>query len=115
MKNRKQDCKERLSQIQKAISDIGRFVMHVDEKKFIEDDLIHNAVLMQCIIIGEAIAHIDESILAKYDYPWYKVKAFRNLIAHEYFNIKLSAVWEITQRDLLNFKTTIDTIIQKEF
>ncbi len=115
MKDRKQDSKERLCHIQKAISDIERFLIHVDEKNFVDNDLIHNAVLMQCIIIGEAIAHIDERILAKYDYPWYKVRAFRNLIAHEYFNIKLSAVWEITQRDLHDLRTIIDYIVQKEF
>ena len=114
MKNSKQDSRERLYQIQKAISDIDRFLLHVDAKEFEENDLIHNAVLMQCMIIGESIVHIDETILEKYNYPWYKVKAFRNLIAHEYFNIKLSVVWEITKKDLPVLKTIIDSIIHQE-
>jgi len=115
MKDSKLANKERLCQVQKAISNIERFLHRVDANIFIENDLIHSAVLMQFIIIGEAIVHVDESILAKYDYPWYKVRAFRNLIAHQYFNIKISAVWEITQRELPDLKTMIDNILQEEF
>lgn len=115
MKDHKLDSLERLRHIQKAISDIERFLKHVDEGKFIHNDLINNAVLMQFIIIGEAIVHVDESILVKFDYPWYKVKAFRNLIAHEYFNIKVSAVWQITQQDLHDLKRVVESILQKEF
>ena len=62
--------------------------------------MLHDAVMMQFIIIGEAIVNVETGILAKYDYPWYKVKSFRNMIAHAYFNIKLPAVWQIIENDL---------------
>lgn len=39
----------------------------------------------------ERLRHIEKAI---------KVKSFRNMIAHEYFNIKLSAVWLIIKTDL---------------
>ncbi len=115
MKDSTLDSKERLCQIQKAISDIERFLRNVDEHDFVHNDLVHNAVLMQFIIIGEAIGHVGESIIGKYDYPWYKVRAFRNLIAHEYFNIKIAAVWHITQEDLHELKRVINSILQNEF
>lgn len=115
MKDKLLDNKNRLCHILQAIADIERFLGAANDKEFSDNDMMHNAVLMQFIIIGEAIIHVDERILEKYDYPWYKIRAFRNLIAHEYFNIKLSAVWGITQKELPSLKNEIETIIQNEF
>ncbi len=58
---------------------------------------------------------VEGSILDKYEYPWYKIRAFRNLISHEYFNIKMEAVWEIIINDLPELKSIIDIIINKEY
>lgn len=76
--------------------------------------MLHDAVMMQFIIIGEAIIHVENKKLDKYDYPWYKVKLFRNMIAHEYFNIKLPAVWQIIENDLQQLKEVVQTILKKE-
>jgi uncharacterized protein with HEPN domain len=43
------------------------------------------------------------------------VRAFRNLISHEYFNIELAAVWEIIEKDLPELKIIINTILNNEF
>jgi uncharacterized protein with HEPN domain len=115
MKDKYLSSRERLIHIQKAISDIEKFLDNNGEKDFTENELLHNAVLMQFIIIGEAINNVEEGILEKYAYPWYKVRAFRNLIAHEYFNIKLSAVWNIIQNELNSLKTMINEILNNEF
>jgi uncharacterized protein with HEPN domain len=77
--------------------------------------MLNNAVLMQFIVIGEAIFHVDEQILSAHDYPWYKVKSFRNFIAHEYFNVKLSAVWQTAKSDLPTLKLLIHRILTTEF
>jgi uncharacterized protein with HEPN domain len=77
--------------------------------------MLHDAVMMQFIIIGEAIMHVENEKLEKYVYPWYKVKAFRNIIAHEYFNIKLPAVWQIIENDLQQLKTVIQAMLKNEF
>lgn len=65
--------------------------------------------------MGEAVVHIETDLLAKFDYPWYKVRSFRNMIAHEYFNIKMSAVWEIIKIDIPQLKDIINSILEKEF
>jgi uncharacterized protein with HEPN domain len=57
---------------------------------------------------------VDDNVLTKYSYPWYKVKAFRNLIAHEYFNIKLSAVWQTVVKDIPVLKLIIERMIEEE-
>ncbi|MEO6722879.1 MAG: HepT-like ribonuclease domain-containing protein [Ferruginibacter sp.] len=106
---------ERLQHIAKAISDIQKYVLGETSASFCENDILHDAVLLQFIIIGEAITHVENEILEKYDYPWYKVRSFRNMIAHEYFNIKLVAVWEIIANHLPALKAMVDKIIEEKF
>ncbi|MBS1621502.1 MAG: DUF86 domain-containing protein [Bacteroidetes bacterium] len=115
MKDSHKDSHQRLLQIEKAISDIERFTRNETLESFCENDMLHDAVMMQFIIIGESIIHVESKLLDKYDYPWYKVKAFRNMIAHEYFNIKFSAVWQIVEKDLQPLKRAVKTMLKKEF
>ncbi len=105
MKDSHVESQQRLKHIEQAIADIEKFVTGESLETFCEKDMLHDAVMMQFIIIGED----------KYDYPWYKVKSFRNMIAHEYFNIKLPAVWQIIENDLLRLKEVVQAILSKEF
>ncbi|MFC0261220.1 HepT-like ribonuclease domain-containing protein [Fontibacter flavus] len=92
-----------------------RFTKGLEKESFEKHELVHQAVLMQFIVIGEAINHVDDEILNRYAYPWYKVKSFRNFIAHECFNLKLSAVWEIISQELGVLSQIIDEMITTEF
>ncbi len=115
MKDSHKESQQRLQHIEQAITDIEKFTKGESLKTFCENDMLHDAVMMQFIIIGEAIMHVENDKLVKYDYPWYKVKSFRNMIAHEYFNIKLSAVWQIIVKDLQQLKLVVQTILNNEF
>lgn len=105
----------RLKHIAEAISKIQRFAAHETIGSFCENELIHDAVLFQFTVIGEAINFVKNEMLEKYNYPWYKVRSFRNLIAHEYFNIKLPAVWLIIENDLTELQNVIAEILKNEY
>ena len=115
MKDSHVESQQRLQHINQAIADIEKFVTSETLETFCEKDMLHDAVMMQFIIIGEAIINVENEKLDKYDYPWYKVKSFRNMIAHEYFNIKLPAVWQIIENDLQHLKEVVETMLKKEF
>lgn len=115
MKDKLHESTRRLEHILEAIECIQRFSENENQDSFTGNEILNNAVLLQFIIIGEAINHIQNYILEKHDYPWYKIRSFRNLIAHEYFNIKLTAVWEVIQRDLPALKAKIQEILENEF
>jgi len=115
MKDSHVESQQRLQHIEQAIADIEKFTKGESLETFCEKDILHDAVMMQFIIIGEAIIHVENEKLDKYDYPWYKVKSFRNMIAHEYFNIKLPAVWKIIEKNLKELKRVVQTILKKEF
>ena len=86
--------KERIRYIIKAIDKIAVYTSGLKEDEFLQSDLIIDAVLYQFTIIGEAVIHINQDVLAKYPYPWHLVRGFRNYIAHEYFGITMSIVWQ---------------------
>ena len=115
MKDSRKENYERIIHIQKAILEIELYTHNMSISDFINDQLLSSAVLFQFSVIGEAVIHVETSLLEKYEYPWYKVRAFRNLISHEYFNIKLEAVWDIVVNDLPQLKQIVETVLKDEF
>ena len=115
MKDPRNESFERLDHIKKAIEKIEMFICDVTREAFLNDQLVISAVLFQFSVIGEAINHVEADLLSKYDYPWHKVRAFRNLISHMYFQIKLDAVWDIIVNDLVELRQVIETIMKEEF
>jgi uncharacterized protein with HEPN domain len=114
-KNEHFESRERLEHILQAIRAIEEYTKGKTEEIFTHNVILNNAVLFQFTVIGEAINHVEREKLEKYEYPWYKVRSFRNLIAHEYFNIKLSAVWKIIENELPGIRSAIELILAKEF
>jgi uncharacterized protein with HEPN domain len=44
--------------------------------------------------------------------PWAKVVGMRNRIVHAYFDVDLTIVWEVIQRDLPDLKAQVHFILQ---
>ena len=106
--------KERVEHIKSAILKIKSFVKDKSLNDFMSDIIRQDAVLYQFIIIGEAIRHVDSSILNKYPYSWHIPKSFLNFIAHEYHKIRLESVYNAAN-DLDELLNTIELILLKEF
>jgi uncharacterized protein with HEPN domain len=114
-KNDHLESQQRLQHIVAAIDKIEEFGAENSFESFSKSALVQSAILFQFLIIGEAINHVEVSKLEKYSYPWYKVRSFRNFIAHEYFQIKHEAVWNIIIDELPGLKIAIEEVLQKEF
>lgn len=115
MKDKKKESHERLIHMQKAVNEIETFTANINRNDFLNDKILSSAVLFQLYVIGEAVIHVETSLLDKYEYTWHKVRTFRNLISHEYFNINLDAVWDIIVNDLPGLKQIVKKILNKEF
>jgi uncharacterized protein with HEPN domain len=105
----------RFLHIQEAISSIRVFCQGRSPEEFRVDDLLFSAVLQKILVIGESVSRIDKDILDKYEYPWHKPRAFRNFIAHEYFQIKPERIWETIECDLISLEIIVNIIIKTEF
>ena len=96
MKNLAPSSIERIEHILQAINKIQQYTESHTLETFLKDPKTVEACLFNYTIIGEASLLIDKSLLEKIDYPWYKVKAFRNFILHEYHAIKMDVIWDTT-------------------
>jgi uncharacterized protein with HEPN domain len=96
------DEQERLRDIKDAINAIREHLTNAGETAADKaDPLLHDALLFQFVVIGEAVKHLaPETREAAPEIPWTDIAGLRDLIAHEYFRIDIHRVLEIVERDL---------------
>ncbi len=59
-----------------------------------DEDVFHDAILHQLMVLGEASVNIDTGLKKKYQsVPWATIKAFRNILVHEYSGVRWDLVW----------------------
>jgi uncharacterized protein with HEPN domain len=107
------DERERLRDIKDAIDSIRRHVAELgDDPAESSSGLIHDALLFQFVVIGEAVKHLtSETREAAPEVPWSDVAGLRDLIAHEYFRIEIERVMQIVERDLPALEQAIERLL----
>lgn len=107
------DEQERLRDIQDAIAAIRAHLEHaVETTAAKEDPLLHDALLFQFVVIGEAVKNLSPKTRESApEIPWNDIAGLRDLIAHEYFRIDIHRVLEIVERDLPPLEQTIDRML----
>jgi len=108
------DEQERLRDIKDAIVAIREHLANADETSAAkEDSLLHDALLFQFVVIGEAVKHLAPTTRdSAAEIPWADIAGLRDLIAHEYFRIDIHRVLEIVERDLPPLDQAIDRVLR---
>lgn len=84
-------------------------------EKFIQDQLVQDAVIRNLEIIGEAARNIPDEIKMRHTgIEWQKILGIRNIIAHAYFRIDLQIFWDIIQSDVPGLKEAIKGVLEEE-
>lgn len=107
------DERERLRDIEDAILAIRQHLAKVGEEPAdTEAALLHDALLFQFVVIGEAVKNLaPETRQAAPEIPWADVAGLRDLIAHEYFRVDIKRVLEIVERDLPPLEQAIERLL----
>jgi uncharacterized protein with HEPN domain len=100
------------------IDSIDKILFYVQDiasaLQYHKNDVVFDATLMNFVIIGEMIDRLSESIKDQApDIDWQKIKAFRNLVAHDYLGVDAEEVWQIIHNHLPNLKTNIQALLAK--
>jgi uncharacterized protein with HEPN domain len=105
--------RDRLRDIKDAISAIREHLAGAEQDPAGKDDaLLHDALLFQFVVIGEAVKHLSrETRDSTPEIPWANIAGLRDLIAHEYFRIDMERVLEIVGRDLPPLEQAIDRLL----
>jgi len=81
---------------------------------FFEDIKAFDACLMNFIVIGEMADKLSEELknITESEIEWYKIKGFRNILAHDYFGVNAEEVWQIIHNDLPDLEIKIKKLTE---
>jgi len=105
-----------LLNIKEAIEKIYDYTAdHIDHDSFNNDSKSFDAVMMNFVLIGEMSDKLSEEFRTETDkdIDWFKIRGFRNIIAHNYFGIDAEEVWQIIESSLPDLKDAISKVIDK--
>jgi len=105
--------RDRLGDIKDAITAIREHLAGAEQDPEQKDDgLLHDALLFQFVVIGEAVKHLaPETRDSTPEIPWANIAGLRDLIAHEYFRIDIERVLEIVDHDLPPLEQAINRLL----
>ena len=105
---------QRLLDIIENAQAIARYTKGMDGTGFEENTLVSDAVERCLERISEAIAKLgDQAAVLLPTQPWYKIKAFGNVLRHEYDEIIKGRLWDIVRNDLPSLSAASETALQK--
>ena len=101
----------RLWDILDAARAVVEFTQGMSFEEFIKDRKTRNAVERNLEIIGEAARHISLDARGSHpDIPWTSIIGLRNIITHEYGEIRYEKVWGICGNRLPGLIARIEAI-----
>jgi uncharacterized protein with HEPN domain len=102
----------RLEDMDEALEAISEYVGDMDFAAWMDDRKTVDAVIRNLEIIGVTAAHIPDDIQEQHpEIPWYQMKAMRNILAHEYFEVDRNVLWQTIQEDIPPLKTKIKKML----
>ena len=79
---------------------------------FDQSHVKQDAVIFCFTIIGEAIKHLNEDLLAQQPHiDWRGFARFRDFLVHQYHNTEIEIAWRATQEDLPPLKAAITSML----
>ena len=108
-------AKDFLQHILEAADRILRYTKGMGRKEFSADTLVQDAVIHNVEIIGEAANNLLEvapGISARDpSIPFVQIRGMRNRVAHGYFAVSLSMIWDTVQVDILELRQQIEKVL----
>ena len=106
------DDRTYLVHIFEAIEKIEKYIDSVEFDEFSLNDMMIDAVVREFEIIGEAARNLSDKFQDDhFEIPWYKIKAMRNVLIHEYFGVNLKIVWDTCKSDMPVLKSFIKKML----
>lgn len=109
------DWQLRLQDIVESIDEILEWTANMTFEDFSSNRVTLKAVLYNLGIIGEASRNIPSDIQLRYSQiPWRLMGDMRNVIFHEYFQVKLAIAWRTIQNNLTPLHSQLQDVLENE-
>jgi uncharacterized protein with HEPN domain len=104
-----------IKEILVAISEIEDFTRNLTCDSFVKNTMAIKAVSMNLVLIGENVKLVPVEIKQRYSQiPWKRMKAARNLLAHEYPKVEFKDLWSTAKCELPPLKELLQEILDNE-
>ena len=91
--------------------DYTKNLSNADE--FFNDKKTFDASMMNFAVIGEMTDKLSDEFKENNSHiEWGKIKAFRNIVAHDYLGIDAEEVWQIIKEKLPKLKIQLQSITE---
>ncbi len=103
-----------LTEMLEAIGRVDLYVRGMDEAAFAASMIAYDAVLMNLLVVGEAVRRIDVAVLSQEPaIEWAKIIGLRNRIAHGYEDIEPAVIWATILRDLPALREAVSRLLAR--
>ena len=103
-----------LLHILESIERIESITAGISREKFLESEMIQDAVIRRLGIIGEAVINLPQSFKNNHqEIEWKKIAGTRDIIIHEYFGVDLKLTYKIIEKDIPELKEKISELLRK--
>src|SRR3989344_2112759 len=66
-------------------------------------------------VIGEAVGQLDDKLKKRYpEVPWQRIKDFRNVVVHQYWQVDVEILWTIINEKLPLLRKQIQYVLAEE-
>ena len=104
----KRDLRLYVEDIWESIAAIEEYTRGVSRAEFDGDRKLQDAVARRLETIGEAANDLPDDFRLRYpDVPWKQIAGLRDVLIHEYFNVRVMRVWYVVANDLPALKQAI--------
>ncbi len=87
--------------ILKAARRIIKFKDKLDENAFLKDVKTQSSVVLQLLVIGEAVKRLSKEFRDSHnEIPWKKISGMRDRLIHLYDEIDIEEVWKTANHDI---------------
>jgi uncharacterized protein with HEPN domain len=110
----KREVKLYLTDIDDAISAIRSYTKDITYEQLAGDRKTREAIILNFVVIGEAIKKIPPDIVERFpDVPWKEFAGMRDKMVHGYFQISTTIMWETVQHDLSPLATVVKVLLHE--
>ena len=104
----------RLEHTYEAADNISRYTTGKTYDDMLTDDMMCYAVVYNILSIGEAAYHLTKAFKKAHpETEWEGIMKMRNVLAHDYYKLKLQTVWEVVQHVLTPLRRQIDCYLRE--
>ena len=107
--------RQRVLDIIDSAERIMSLLRDVNIERFTSDPMLHDAVLYNLVIIGEAARYVPAEVQARHsDVPWRDMREMRNFVAHVYHGVSDRRVWKTIKTDLPHLPPRLRQLLADE-